>query len=95
MSAAEQALEFATRTGYLPVAVGATRRLHEAGFFQKHANDAVAQSELSHVAPWPWAPNLFRMQRDILEPRLEDAVIENRDAEGVLREARELARRPW
>jgi sn-glycerol 3-phosphate transport system substrate-binding protein len=95
MSAAEQALEFATRTGYLPVAVGATRRLHEAGFFQKHTNDAVAQAELSHVAPWPWAPNLFRMQRDILEPRLEDAVIENRDAEGVLREARELARRPW
>jgi hypothetical protein len=35
------------------------------------------------------------MQRDVLEPRLEDAVIENRDAALVLREARELAKRPW
>src|SRR5688572_24042826 len=95
MSAPEQALEFATRTGYLPVAEGATRRLHQSGFFEKHPNDAVAQKELSHVAPWPWAPNLFRLQRDILEPRLEDAVIENRDAQAVLREARELAQRPW
>jgi sn-glycerol 3-phosphate transport system substrate-binding protein len=95
MSAPEQALEFATRTGYLPVAEGAARRLRENGYFQKHPNDAVAQSELSHVAPWPWAPNLFRMQRDILEPRLEDAVIENRDAGAVLAEARELAQRPW
>lgn len=95
MSAPEQALEFATRTGYLPVSEGATRRLHQSGFFEKHPNDAVAQKELSHVAPWPWAPNLFRLQRDILEPRLEDAVIENRDAQAVLREARELAQRPW
>jgi sn-glycerol 3-phosphate transport system substrate-binding protein len=95
MCAPEQALDFATRTGYLPVAEGATRRLHQSGFFEKHPNDAVAQNELSHVAPWPWSPNLFRLQRDILEPRLEDAVIENRDAKAVLREARELAQRPW
>jgi sn-glycerol 3-phosphate transport system substrate-binding protein len=65
------------------------------GFFREHPNDAVAQAELAHVAPWPWAPNLFRMQRDILEPRLEDAVIENRDAGAVISEAQKLAQRPW
>lgn len=95
MSAPQQALEFATRTGYLPVAEGAVRDLRETGFFGEHPNDAVAQSELAHVAPWPWAPNLFRMQRDILEPRLEDAVIENRDAGAVIGEAQKLAQRPW
>ena len=91
----QQAMDWATRTGYLPVTKGAVRRLRDERFFERHPNDAVAQSELSHVSPWPWAKNLFRIQRDVLEPRLEDAVIEGRDAQAVLREARELARRPW
>jgi sn-glycerol 3-phosphate transport system substrate-binding protein len=95
MCEAEQAADWATRTGYLPVTEGAVARLHENGFFAKHPNDAVAQRDLAHVLAWPWAPNLFRSQRDILEPRLEDAVIQGRDARAVLREARELARRPW
>jgi sn-glycerol 3-phosphate transport system substrate-binding protein len=95
MAEPEQAMEWATRTGYLPVTEGAVERLHESGFYAKHPNDAVAQAELSHVAPWPWAPNLFRIQRDVLEPRLEDAVIQDRDARAVLSEARELARRAW
>ena len=95
MCAPEQAAEWAERTGYLPVTRGALQRLEESGFFRRHPNDRVALGELPHVAQWPWAPNLFRIQRDILEPRLEEAVIENRDPEAVLREARELARRPW
>ncbi|HEX6273734.1 MAG TPA: ABC transporter substrate-binding protein [Polyangiaceae bacterium] len=95
MCRTDQAVDWATRTGYLPVTEGAVARLYENGFFAKHPNDAVAQRELSHVLAWPWAPNLFRSQRDILEPRLEDAVIQGRDAKVVLREARELARRPW
>ncbi|HVR20822.1 MAG TPA: extracellular solute-binding protein, partial [Polyangiaceae bacterium] len=91
----QQAMEWAARTGYLPVTNGAVQKLHDVRFFEKHPNDTVAQSELSHVSPWPWAKNLFRIQRDVLEPRLEDAVIEGRDARAVLHEARELARRPW
>jgi sn-glycerol 3-phosphate transport system substrate-binding protein len=95
MCAPEQAADWAARTGYLPVTWGSLGRLEETGFFRAHPNDRVALGELRRVAPWPWAPNLFRMQRDVLEPRLEDAVIENRDAALVLREARELAKRPW
>jgi sn-glycerol 3-phosphate transport system substrate-binding protein len=90
-----QAVDWATRTGYLPVTEGGVARLHENGFFARNPNDAVAQRDLSHVLAWPWAPNLFRSQRDILEPRLEEAVIKGRDARAVLGEARELARRPW
>jgi len=55
----------------------------------------VAQAELAHVEPWPWSPNLFRIQRDILEPRLEEAVIQNRPPEALLDDARKLAARPW
>ncbi|HEX6767548.1 MAG TPA: extracellular solute-binding protein, partial [Polyangiaceae bacterium] len=95
MCAPEQAADWATRTGYLPVTEGATKRLRDSGFFAKHPNDAVAQAELPNVEPWPWAPNLFRIQRDVLEPRLEDAVVQHRAPEALLDEARKLAARPW
>ena len=44
------------------------------------------------VEPWPWAPELFRIERDVVEPRLEDAVLTGRDARDVLQEARDEAR---
>jgi sn-glycerol 3-phosphate transport system substrate-binding protein len=37
---------------------------------------------------------LFRIERDIVDPRLEEAVLLRRDARAVLDEARALARRP-
>jgi sn-glycerol 3-phosphate transport system substrate-binding protein len=46
------------------------------------------------VDPWPWAPALFRVERDVVEPRLEDAVLTGRDARAVLDEARADAARP-
>lgn len=90
----EQAAFLSTRTGYLPITVPAVARMREEGFFAKHPNDAVAQSQLSSVDPWPWEPLLFRIERDIVDPRLEEAVLLDRDAASVLTEARALARRP-
>ena len=90
----EQAIEWSTRTGYLPVTEPAVERMRASGFYAKHPNDLVAQRALADVEPWPWAPNLLEIQRDILEPRLEHAVIHDIDAARLLAEARELARRP-
>jgi sn-glycerol 3-phosphate transport system substrate-binding protein len=64
------------------------------GFFAKHPNDDVAQAQLASVDPWPWEPLLFRIERDIVDPRLEEAVLLDRDAAAVLSEARTLAARP-
>jgi sn-glycerol 3-phosphate transport system substrate-binding protein len=89
----KQAYEWATRTGYLPVSQFRPDGFDGERYAWRFRNDLSAARQ--PFAPWPWAPNLFRIQRDILEPRLEEAVIENRDPEAVLREARELARRPW
>ena len=47
---------------------------------------------LTSPGPWPWAPNLFRIERDVVEPKLEDAVLSNRDAHAALDEARQEAR---
>lgn len=91
---AEQAAYVATRTGYLPITTSAVSRMRADGFFAKHPNDEVAQRQLASVDPWPWEPMLFRIERDIVDPRLEEAVLLDRDASAVLRRARELASRP-
>jgi sn-glycerol 3-phosphate transport system substrate-binding protein len=91
---AEQASYLSTRTGYLPITTPAVERMRADGFFTKHPNDAVAQAQLASVEPWPWEPLLFRIERDVVDPRLEEAVLLDRDASAVLAEARTLAARP-
>ena len=91
---AEQAAFLSTRTGYLPITTTAVERMRSEGFFAKHPNDEVAQTQLASVDPWPWEPLLFRIERDIVDPRLEEAVLLDRDAATVLGEARTLAARP-
>jgi sn-glycerol 3-phosphate transport system substrate-binding protein len=93
MCEADQTVEWATRTGYMPVTEPAIVRLREAGHYAKHPNDFVTIGQLESVDPWPWAPTLFRIQREIVEPRLEDAVYRNSDARAVMDEARAIARR--
>jgi sn-glycerol 3-phosphate transport system substrate-binding protein len=90
----EQTIAWSTRTGYMPVTRPAVQRLVERGWYASHPNDRVAYDQLADVAPWPWAPDLFRVERDIVEPRLEDAVLTGRDAHALMDEARDEARRP-
>jgi sn-glycerol 3-phosphate transport system substrate-binding protein len=94
MSAPEQAAGWATRTGYMPVTRSAVASLEASGYYAAHPNDRVAYDQLSDVAPWPWLPDLFRIDRQIVEPLLEDAVLEDRDARATMAEAREEAGAP-
>jgi sn-glycerol 3-phosphate transport system substrate-binding protein len=89
-----QANEWATKTGYMPVSKEGLRILEESGYYQKHPNDRVAVDQLAHAFPWPWAPGLFRIQREAVQPRLEQAVLEQRDARATLDEARRAASEP-
>ncbi|MEO8905559.1 MAG: ABC transporter substrate-binding protein [Polyangiaceae bacterium] len=90
----EQVIEWSTRTGYIPVTRSAVTELTRRGYYAAHPNDAVALEQLSVADPWPWSVDLFRLQREIVQPRLESAVIEGRDARVVLTEARRLAAEP-
>jgi sn-glycerol 3-phosphate transport system substrate-binding protein len=94
MCEADQTIAWSTRTGYLPVTRPAVERLVERGWYARHPNDRVAYDQLADVDPWPWAPELFRVERDVVEPRLEDAVLTGRDAHEVMVEARDEAARP-
>ena len=82
-----QANEWATRTGYMPVSDTGRRQLSESGFYDKHPNFKVTLDQLAHALPWPWAPELFRVQREAVQPRLEKAVLERSDARVMLAEA--------
>jgi sn-glycerol 3-phosphate transport system substrate-binding protein len=84
----EQATYVSTRTGYLPITIPAVDKMRADGFFAKHPNDDVAQRQLANVDPWPWEPMLFRIERDIVDPKLEEAVLLDRDAGEVLAQAR-------
>ena len=94
MCEAEQTIAWSTRTGYMPVTRPAVERLVERGWYARHPNDRVAYDQLDAVAPWPWAPELFRVERDVVEPRLEQGVLEASDARALMDEAREEAGRP-
>lgn len=90
----EQAAYLSTRTGYLPITETAVAKMRADGFFGTHPNDEVAQAQLANVDPWPWEPMLFRIERDIVDPRLEEAVLLDKDPSAVLEHARLLASRP-
>jgi sn-glycerol 3-phosphate transport system substrate-binding protein len=87
-------MAWSTRTGYMPVTRAAVERLTDRGWYRSHPNDRVAYDQLAAVDPWPWAPELFRLERDVVEPRLEEAVLSGKDAREVLAEARDEAARP-
>ena len=89
-----QANAWATRTGYIPVSRAGIAALARDGYYDKHPNDRVAMDQLSFAEPWPWAPNLFRIQREAVQPRLEEAVLGKRDARATLEDARRAALEP-
>ena len=91
MLAPAQANAWATRTGYMPVSQAGLVELEKSGYYAAHPNDRVAVDQLASAAPWPWAPNLFRVQREAVQPRLERAVLGGDDARAVLDEARRAA----
>jgi sn-glycerol 3-phosphate transport system substrate-binding protein len=94
MALAQQTIEWSSSTGYLPVTRSAVAELTRSGYYDAHPNDRVALAQLDAVDPWPWSPTLFRVQREIVDPLLEDAVIENRNAVHALATARREATLP-
>ena len=93
MHQTENAISWATKTGYMPVTRAAVAKLETDGYYARHPNDRVALDQLDVARPWPWSPELFRVQREIVQPRLEGAVLGGKDTRASLDEARRLAKR--
>jgi len=88
---AESMAFWASETGYLPVTTEAASRLEASGFFAKHPNYRVALDQLVVAEPWPWSKSLFRIQREVVQPALEAAVLEHLDPGLALARAQKLA----
>src|SRR5690606_545573 len=91
MMAPEQANDWAIQTGYMPVSLAGRRALEQKGYYRAHPNDAVTLAQLAYAMPWPWSPDLFRVQREAVQPRLEEAVLAGADPAVMLRQARAVA----
>jgi sn-glycerol 3-phosphate transport system substrate-binding protein len=87
----EPAAYWSSETGYLPVTTTAIAALERRGFYAKHPNYRVALDQLAVAQPWPWSKSLFRVQREIVQPALEAAVLEGTDPKQAIRKAAELA----
>jgi sn-glycerol 3-phosphate transport system substrate-binding protein len=83
---------WSSETGYLPATLAAVERLQSSGFYAKHPNYRVALDQLAVAEPWPWAKELFRVQREVVQPALEAALLEHRDPALALADARAAAR---
>lgn len=88
---AEPAAYWSSETGYLPVTSGAVAQLSHGGFYARHPNYRVALDQLAVAEPWPWSRGLFRIQREVVQPRLERVVLARSSAQVALAEARRLA----
>lgn len=85
------AARFATSTGYIPVTNAAIRELEQGRRYAAHPNERVALDQLPDALPWPWSPRLFRVAREVVQPRLEHAVLASGNARSLLDEARRSA----
>jgi sn-glycerol 3-phosphate transport system substrate-binding protein len=88
---ADPAAFWSRETGYLPVTRPAIEQLEHSGFYASHPSYRVAVDQLVVAEPWPWSTGLFRIQREVVQPRLERAVLENLDPRRALADARRLA----
>ena len=94
MMAPAQANAWATRTGYIPVSRAGIAELEASGYYRDHPSDRIALDQLACAEPWPWSPDLFRIEREAVQPRLEEAVLTGKAARAVLDEARRVAVEP-
>jgi len=90
MARPDRSNEFATKTGYIPVTREGIRTLEEAGYYEKKPNDRVAVDQLQDVVAWPWNKELFRVQREVMQARLEAAVLSREDARSTIETARRV-----
>lgn len=88
MMSPSSANHWSTNTGYMPVSLKGRQLLREGGFFEAHPNFAVTLDQLAYAQPWPWAPELFRVQREAVQPRLEQAVLQQKDGAAMLADAK-------
>jgi sn-glycerol 3-phosphate transport system substrate-binding protein len=84
MARPEHANRFAVETGYIPVTRAGLADLEKGGWFAAHPNAKVAVDQLEDAVGWPWTRDLLFVQREIVQPRLEGAILEHQDPRAAM-----------
>jgi hypothetical protein len=92
LAAPPQAAEWARTTGGLPATRGAFQLLVESGYLAPPRRLGNLVGNTGNAMRCPWDPALFRLEREIMDPLLREAVVKRRDARDALAEALKRAR---
>ena len=75
MTEAEQTISLSKATGYMPVRLSAINSPVMQSFYKDNPNYKVALDQLKHAQKFPFSPALFEIQREVIQPNLEAAVL--------------------
>lgn len=75
MTEAEQTISLSKATGYMPVRLSAINSPAMQSFYKDNPNYKVALDQLKHAQKFPFSPALFEIQREVIQPNLEAAVL--------------------
>jgi sn-glycerol 3-phosphate transport system substrate-binding protein len=91
MARPENANRFATETGYIPVSRAGLATLEASGYYRDHPNARTAVDQLEDARGWPWTRSLLYVQREIVQPRIEAAVLAREAPRSAMAAARRAA----
>jgi sn-glycerol 3-phosphate transport system substrate-binding protein len=75
-----QTISLSKATGYMPIRTSAINSAEMQAFYRENPNYKVALDQLQNAQKFPFSQGLFEIQREVIQPNLEGAVLNVRSA---------------
>src|SRR5687768_2647790 len=75
-----QTVSLSKATGYMPIRTSAINGAEMQAFYKENPNYKVALDQLQNAQKFPFSQGLFEIQREVIQPNLEGAVLNVRSA---------------
>jgi sn-glycerol 3-phosphate transport system substrate-binding protein len=87
MTEPAQTISLSQATGYMPIRTSAVSSPAMQDFYKQHPNYKTALDQLQHAQRFPFSPALFEIQREVIQPNLEAAVLGIKSAAEIMQAA--------
>ncbi len=87
MTEPAQTISLSKATGYMPIRVAAINSPEMQRFYRDHPNYKTAIDQLRHAQRFPFSSALFEIQREVIQPNLEAAVLGIKTAAEIMQAA--------
>jgi sn-glycerol 3-phosphate transport system substrate-binding protein len=91
MTEPEQTISLSKATGYMPVRLSAVNSPAMQSFYKDNPNYKVALDQLKTAQRFPFSPALFDIQREVIQPNLEAAVLGTKTSAEIMATAEQKA----